>query len=53
VSEHLDTHLNALGDDMQRRKQKNYFAYRRIRNFACEALEGCLVVEAAVGWAAI
>lgn len=33
--ERLDAHLVALGDDVTMRTQKNYFAYRRLRNFAC------------------
>lgn len=33
--ERLDAHMVALGDDVAKRVQKNYVAYRRLRNFAC------------------
>lgn len=33
--EELDKHLNALGDDVSVITNKNYFAYRRLKNFAC------------------
>lgn len=31
----LDATLNAFGDDVQRTTRKNYFAYKRLKNFAC------------------
>jgi predicted transport protein len=31
----LETHLTSLGDDVTRKTLKYYFAYRRIKNFAC------------------
>jgi predicted transport protein len=31
----LDSYLLALGDDVQPKTLKHYFAYRRIKNFAC------------------
>lgn len=31
----LDAFLVALGDDVSKKVNKNYFAYRRIKNFAC------------------
>jgi predicted transport protein len=31
----LDATLNAFGDDVQRTARKDYFAYKRLRNFAC------------------
>lgn len=31
----LDAYLLALGDDVTKTERKNYYAYRRIRNFAC------------------
>jgi predicted transport protein len=31
----IDTHLRSLGDDVQPTATKFYFAYKRIRNFAC------------------
>lgn len=31
----LDTHLRSLGDDVIQKTLKYYFAYRRIKNFAC------------------
>ncbi len=31
----LDAFLVALGDDVTKKVNKNYFAYRRIKNFAC------------------
>jgi predicted transport protein len=33
--EQLDAYLNALGDDVSRKATKQYFAYRRLKNFAC------------------
>ncbi|TSK06591.1 MAG: DUF91 domain-containing protein [Geobacter sp.] len=33
--ESLDAFLIALGDDVQKSPMKNYFAYKRIKNFAC------------------
>jgi Uncharacterized conserved protein len=33
--ESLKAYLLALGDDVQLQVQKNYFAYKRIKNFAC------------------
>lgn len=33
--EELDKHLNSLGDDVSVITNKNYFAYRRLKNFAC------------------
>ncbi len=33
--EALKAFLLALGDDVQMKEQKNYFAFRRIKNFAC------------------
>lgn len=33
--EALDAFLMALGDDVTKKTNKNYFAYRRIKNFAC------------------
>lgn len=33
--EGLKAYLLALGDDVQLRTQKNYFAFKRIKNFAC------------------
>jgi predicted transport protein len=31
----LDAQLMAFGDDIQKTTRKNYFAYKRIKNFAC------------------
>ena len=31
----LDAQLLALGDDIQKTTRKNYFAYKRLKNFAC------------------
>jgi predicted transport protein len=31
----LDAQLLALGDDIQKTARKNYFAYKRLKNFAC------------------
>lgn len=31
----LDAYLTALGDDVSKKVLKNYFAYRRLKNFAC------------------
>jgi predicted transport protein len=31
----LDAYLLALGDDVTKTVRKNYYAYRRIKNFAC------------------
>jgi predicted transport protein len=31
----LDARLLALGDDIQKTTRKNYFAYKRLKNFAC------------------
>lgn len=31
----LDARLNSQGDDVQRKELKLYFAYRRLKNFAC------------------
>lgn len=33
--ENLKAYLLALGDDVQLKTQKNYFAYKRLKNFAC------------------
>lgn len=33
--EQLDAYLVALGDDVSKKATKQYFAYRRLRNFAC------------------
>lgn len=47
----LDATLNAFGDDVQRITRKNYFAYRRLRNFACVEVhprDHCLLVYAKV-----
>jgi predicted transport protein len=33
--EALHAHLEAMGDDVTLKVNKNYFAYRRIKNFAC------------------
>jgi predicted transport protein len=33
--EELDKHLSSLGDDVSVITNKNYFAYRRLKNFAC------------------
>lgn len=47
----LDAALNAFGDDVQRITRKNYFAYRRLRNFACVEVhprDHCLLVYAKV-----
>lgn len=33
--EELDSHLTSLGDDVSVITNKNYFAYRRLKNFAC------------------
>lgn len=35
ASADLDTQLRAYGDDVQMTTRKNYFAYRRLKNFAC------------------
>jgi predicted transport protein len=31
----LDAQLMAFGDDIQKTTRKNYFAYKRLKNFAC------------------
>lgn len=31
----LESFIEALGDDITKKTQKNYFAFRRLRNFAC------------------
>ncbi|UIJ59197.1 DUF5655 domain-containing protein [Amycolatopsis acidiphila] len=31
----LDSQLTAYGDDVQKTARKNYFAYKRLKNFAC------------------
>ncbi len=31
----LETYIESLGDDVTKKTLKNYFAYRRIKNFAC------------------
>lgn len=33
--EQLDAYLAALGDDVSKKATKQYFAYRRLKNFAC------------------
>ena len=33
--EQLDAYLTALGDDVSKKATKQYFAYRRLKNFAC------------------
>lgn len=41
----LDKYLLALGDDVQKKALKHYFAYRRIKNFACaEVFSGKIAV---------
>lgn len=47
----LDAHLTAMGDDVTRTTRKFYFAYRRMKNFACVEVHpssGTLLVYAKV-----